>query len=152
MEGHMLRKTEQAKLQDGTQVKHKVLGYEGFIEGTTAIKECFTAEGEPMNKPSSKQIFQYRVVIKGEPMRRIAPDEDLEILKIMEEVTCPQCHTAFRTKLDLVDKPGGCCSCGRWICPSCFCCQDERVTPPCPNQRKRLIRKRGPQKKVKRAS
>ena len=29
-------------LQDGTLVRHKVIGYQGTIEGKTEIKTCFT--------------------------------------------------------------------------------------------------------------
>ena len=36
----------EVKLEDGTLIRHKVAGYEGRIEGTTAIKTCFTARGE----------------------------------------------------------------------------------------------------------
>ena len=80
----MLRKPDQVKLQDGTQVRHKVLGYEGLIEGTTGIKACFTDNGALLNKLASKQTFQYRVAVKGESTRRIAPDDDLEILELVE--------------------------------------------------------------------
>ena len=63
----------EAKLQDGTLIRHKVVGYKGRIDGTTEIKTCFTARGEILSRPNTKQIFQYRVVIDGESMRRIAP-------------------------------------------------------------------------------
>ena len=142
----MLRKPDQVKLQDGTQVRHKVLGYEGLIEGTTRIKACFTDNGALLNKLASKQTFQYRVAVKGESTRRIAPDDDLEILELVEDVICPQCRFSFRTKPGFADKPYGHCTCGGWICPSCLHCQDESGQSPCPNQRKRLIRKLAPRK------
>ena len=144
----MLNKTANVKLQDGTRVRHKVIGYEGLIEGTTGIKACFTDVGELLKYRDSKQTFQYRVFIKGEPMRRIAPDDDLEILELAEEVICPQCRLSFRTKPDIANKPGGRCTCGGWICPFCVYCQDRSGQSPCPNQRKRLMRKLAPRKKA----
>jgi hypothetical protein len=75
--GKMIEET----LRDGTLVRHKVEGYEGYVEGITRIKELFTEGGQLLNEPRSKQIFQYRVVLEGESMRRIAPAEDMEILE-----------------------------------------------------------------------
>jgi heat shock protein HspQ len=72
---------DEAKLQNGTVVRHKVTGYEGCIDGTTEIKALFTERGELLKKPSSKQTFQYRVMVEGESLRRIAPVEDFEILE-----------------------------------------------------------------------
>ena len=137
----------QVKLQDGTLIRHKVAGYEGRIDGTTEIKTCFTARGELLDKLNSKQTFQYRVVIKGEPMRRIAPIEDLEILERAEQVACPHCQLSFQTRPGLADKPAGRCECGGWICPSCLTCRDASGQSPCPKQRKRLARKLILQKK-----
>jgi len=143
----------QVKLQDGTLIRHKVAGYEGRIEGTTGIKICFTSGGELLVKSSNKQTFQYRVVVKGESLRRIAPAEDLEILDGVVEVVCPVCHSSFQSKPGLADKPGGRCQCGGWICPSCLACRATseetamRDQSPCLKQRKRLARRLAVQKK-----
>ena len=137
----------QVKLQDGTLIRHKMAGYEGRIDGTTEIKTCFTARGVLLDKSNSKQTFQYRVAVKGESMRQIAPAEDLEILEGVTEVICPHCHFSFHTKPGLADKPRGRCGCGGWICPSCLDCRDASVQPPCPKQRKRLAKKLALQKK-----
>src|SRR5215210_2153497 len=67
-------------LRDGTLVRHKNRGYEGKIEGTTAIKACFTRGGALPDAPNNKESFQYRVVVDGQSMRYIAPLEDLEVL------------------------------------------------------------------------
>lgn len=149
----MSQRIEQIKLQDGTLIRHKVAGYEGRIEGTTEIKGCFTAGGQALDKSNSKQIFQYRVVIKGESMRKIAPAEDLEILEGAVEVACPECHATFQSKPGLADKPGGRCQCGGWICPACLTCQDTNADAtksrqsPCLKQKKRLARRLVLQKK-----
>jgi hypothetical protein len=63
----MSEKRVEDKLQDGTLIRHKVAGYEGRIEGTTEIKSCFTVRGELLGNPTTKLLFQYRVVIKGNP-------------------------------------------------------------------------------------
>lgn len=131
----------QVKLQDGTLIRHKVTGYEGRIDGITEIKTCFTAGGELLEKSNTKQTFQYRVVIKGESMRRIAPAEDLEILEGAAKTICPHCQYSFQTKPGLTDKPGGRCVCGGWICPSCLACQDVSGQPACPKQRKRIAKR-----------
>ena len=133
------------KLQDGTLIRHKKVGYEGQIEGTTEIKSCFTHGGESLGKISTKEIFQYRVLIKGESTRQIAPAEDLEILEEIAQVICPRCHSSFQSKPGLADKPRGRCQCGGWICPFCSACQD---TTPCVKQRQRLARKLALKKKV----
>jgi hypothetical protein len=151
----MPERIDQVRLQDGTLIRHKVAGYEGRIDGTTGIKTCFTSRGELLDKLNSKQTFQYRVVIKGEPMRRIAPAEDLEILEGVVEVACPGCQSPFQSKPGLVDKPSGRCQCGGWICPNCLACQDttnKSGQSPCPSQRKRLAKKSARQKKGKTAS
>ena len=143
------RKVE-VKLQDGTLIRHKVAGYEGRIEGTTEIKSCFTVGGELLVNPTPKQLFQYRIVVKGESMRRIAPAEDLEILDGVVEVICPCCHCSFQSKPGLADKPRGRCQCGGWICPNCLACQDmtDRKSP-CLKQRKRLATRLATQKKAR---
>ncbi len=134
-------------LQNGTLIRHKVTGYEGRIDGTTEIKTCFTSGGHLLDKSNTKQAFQYRVLVKGESMRRIAPAEDLEILEGAAQVICPVCHFSFRTKPGLPDKPGGRCQCGGWICPSCLSCRGtneetaKSQQSPCLKQRKRLARK-----------
>ncbi|MBI4491040.1 MAG: hypothetical protein HY694_18315 [Deltaproteobacteria bacterium] len=142
---------DEVKLHDGTLIRHKVAGYEGRIEGTTEIKTCFTAGGELLGKSNTKQIYQYRVVIDGESMRRIAPAEDLEILEGVTEVICPRCRLSFQSKPGLAGKPGGRCQCGGWICPSCLACQDtnEETAMPCLKQRKRLARRIAIQKKAR---
>lgn len=100
-------KIAEIKLHDGTLIRHKVIGYEGRIDGTTEIKGCFTSGGEILNRPNPKHTFQYRVVINGEPMRRIAPAEDLEILEGVTQVICPSCHYSFWSKPGSADKAGG---------------------------------------------
>jgi hypothetical protein len=150
----MTEKTPQVLLQDGTLIRHKVTGYEGRIEGTTEIKTCFTEAGALLEKPTTRQTFQYRVAIQGEPMRRIAPADDLEILEGVAAVVCPRCHSSFRTKPGFGDKPGGRCQCGGWICPSCLACRDtsaESNQSPCLKQRKRFARKLAEMKKVGRS-
>jgi hypothetical protein len=142
----MSKTLQTVKLQDGTLIRHKVVGYEGRIEGTTEIKTCFTAAGALLPGPSSRQIFQYRVVVAGESMRRIAPAEDLEILEGVAEVVCPRCGYSFRSKPGVGNKPGGRCECGGLICPACLACQanggtDKGVAPVCSKQRSRQVRK-----------
>lgn len=143
------------KLRDGTLIRHKVSGYKGRIDGTTEIQACFTAGGELLGKPSTKQTFQYRVAVKGESMRRIAPVEDLEILEGVVEVICPGCHTTFQSKPGLVNKPRGRCECGGWVCPSCLACRNtngetaQREQSSCLKERKRLARKLTLQKKAR---
>ena len=129
------------KLQNGTLIRHKTMGYEGRIEGTTEIKACFTVAGELLNKLDSKQTFQYRVLVDGETMRRIAPEADLEIVEGVAVVACPACGFSFESKPGTVDKPSGRCQCGGWICPSCLQCKDGTQEPACPKQRKRLLRR-----------
>jgi hypothetical protein len=137
------------KLQDGTLIRHKTMGYEGRIEGTTEIKACFTVGGELLNKLDSKQTFQYRVVVNGEAMRRIAPEADLEIVEGVTLVACPACGFSFETKPGTVDKPSGRCQCGGWICPSCLHCKEVTQEPACPKQRKRLLKRLERKKSVK---
>jgi hypothetical protein len=141
----MSKALQTVKLQDGTLIRHKVIGYEGRIEGTTEIKTCFTAAGALLHGPSSRQIFQYRVVVAGESMRRIAPAEDLEILEGVSEVVCPRCGYAFRSKPGVGNKPGGRCECGGLICPACLACQanvgTDKGVAVCSKQRSRQVRK-----------
>lgn len=149
----MSERIEQVKLRDGTLIRHNVVGYEGRIDGITEIKACFTVAGQLLEKPNTKQIFQYRVVIAGESMRRIAPPEDLEILEGVVKVDCSPCHSSFNSRPGLVDKPGGRCQCGAWICPSCLACRSTGMEaakdgqPSCLKERKRLLRKLAAQKR-----
>jgi hypothetical protein len=143
----------EVKLQDGTLVRHKVAGYEGRIQGTTEIKTCFTRGGALLSTAITKELFQYRVVVEGESLRRIAPAEDFEILDGVVEVICPKCHCSFQSKPDLADKPRGRCQCGGWICPACLACQDVNEAAksrqsPCLKQRKRLATRLAMQKKA----
>jgi len=143
----MSKTLAEVKLQDGTLIRHKTAGYEGRIDGTTEIKSCFTAHGTLMDVPGTRQSFQYRVVVTGESMRRIAPAEDLEVLEGVARVVCPHCGYAFNSKPGFGDKPGGRCQCGGWICPACLACQgikeatDESAVAVCPKQRNRQTRK-----------
>ena len=137
----------EVKLRDGTLIRQKILGYEGRIEGTTEIKTCFTSGGELLDKSNTKQIFQYRVVVKRESMRWIAPSEDLEILEGAVEFICPHCRFSFQTSPGFANKPGGRCECSGWICPSCLDCRDVNEQSPCLKQCKRLARKLNLQKK-----
>ena len=140
-------------LQDGTLVRHKVTGYQGMIEGTTEIKTCFTKGGSLLTVPLSKETFQYRVAVSGESMRHIAPAEDLEILDAMAKVVCFGCQYVFRSKPGIMDKAGGRCECGGWICPACLTCQTPEAyeLSPCLKQRKRSLKKLANEKKSKRA-
>jgi hypothetical protein len=139
-------------LQDGTLVRHKVIGYQGTIEGKTEIKTCFTRGGSVLAIPPAKETFQYRVVVNGESMRHIAPAEDLEILDAMTEVVCFRCQYVFRTKPGVLDKAAGRCQCGGWICPACLACQTPEAAgqSPCLKQRKRMVKKLANEKKSKR--
>jgi hypothetical protein len=124
MEVQMSEAKLENKLHDGTLIRHKVAGYEGRIEGTTEIKSCFTRGGELLVHPTIRDLFQYRVIVEGESLRRIAPAEDLEILEAVVEIICHNCHRSFQTKPQVVGKPRGRCQCGGWICPSCLTCHD----------------------------
>ena len=149
----MSKALEEVKLQDGTLIRHKTVGYEGRIEGTTQITTCFTAAGALLPGSSSRQTFQYRVVVPGESMRRIAPAEDLEILEGVATVICPHCRYSFRSKPGVGNKPGGRCECGEWICPACLACRGvnekpgKGIVPVCLKQRSRQLRKLAARKK-----
>ena len=127
-------------LRDGTLVRHKSKGYEGKIEGTTAIKACFTRGGALQE--ATKDIFQYRVAVSGESMRYIAPVADLEILDAVIEIHCVSCKKNFYSKPGLTGKPCGRCVCGAWICPVCLSCEaaGDGAATACPGQRKRLTK------------
>ena len=149
----MSKALAEVKLHDGTLIRHRVMGYEGRIEGTTEITSCFTAAGALLSGSNRGQTFQYRVVVAGESMRRIAPAEDLEILEGVASVVCPHCRYSFRSKPGVANKPGGCCECGGWICPACLACQGIKdgtkkgIVPACSAQRIRQIRKLAARKK-----
>jgi len=140
----MVEKIE-ISLRDGTVVRHKMVGYEGKIEGTTAIKTCFTRGGILLAAPVTKESFQYRVAVSGALMRFIAPVEDLEILDAAAPIICAGCQKTFYSRPGLVGKACGRCACGGWICPSCLGCQFEEPAKgrgkPCVNQRKRFLKK-----------
>ena len=130
--------TAEVKLKDGTLIRHKVIGYEGRTDGTTALKSCFTRLGDLIGNAPAKEAFQYRVLVAGEALRRVAPLEDLEILEGATEQVCSACHFAFQTRPGHPNKAGGRCSCGGWICPSCSMC---RANTPCAKQRLRLVQR-----------
>ncbi len=146
----MLEKIE-ISLRDGTLVRHKQRGYEGKIEGTTAIKACFTKGGALLAMPITKEAFQYRILVSGESMRYIAPFDDLEVLDAATEILCARCHKAFHSKPGLAGKACGRCACGGWICPACMGCQTEEAAKEkatsCAHQRKRFLRKLASDKK-----
>ena len=149
----MSKTLKEVKLQDGTLIRHKVVGYEGRIDGTTEIKSCFMGGGTLLARSNSGQTFQYRVAVAGESMRRIAPAEDFEILEGVAKVVCPRCGYSFQSKPGLENKPGGRCQCGGWICPACLACQnlndatDKSDTPVCLKQRSRQTKKLAARKK-----
>ena len=58
-------------LENDTLVKHKILGYEGLIDGHTRMKLVFTGE--------RGCDIQYRIKVLGQDKRFIAPEEDLEV-------------------------------------------------------------------------
>jgi hypothetical protein len=151
----MTERLDEIRLGDGTLIRHKVVGYEGRIDGTTAIRECFTAAGESLGKLNAKQAFQYRVAVVGEVLRRIAPAEDLEILEGVATVVCPSCKTTFQSEPGADGKARGRCGCGEWICPVCLCCQgpgQDSKKPEesaCLKQRKRLVSRLAREKRKK---
>ncbi len=146
-----MQEKHEMDLRDGTVVRHKNKGYEGKIEGRTAIKACFTRGGMLLDGATSKEAFQYRVAVNGEASRCIAPAEDLEILDESLAIVCVRCQKSFYTKPGLAGKPGGRCACGGWICPACQGCRvddaGEGKKKGCLNQRKRFMRKAASMKK-----
>jgi hypothetical protein len=58
-------------IENDTLVKHKILGYEGLIDGQTSLKMLFTGE--------RGCTVQYRIKVLGQDKRYIAPEEDLAI-------------------------------------------------------------------------
>ena len=138
-------------LRDGTLVRHKNRGYDGKIEGTTAIKACFTRGGSAPDTPPTKEAMQYRIAVNGETMRYVAPLEDLEIIDAAAPIQCLRCQKTFISKPGFPGKACGRCSCGAWICPVCLGCQSEEAaknkTTACLSQRKRFLRKLANEKK-----
>jgi hypothetical protein len=61
-------------IENNTPVRHKILGYEGVIDGETRLKMLFTGERGVAS--------QYRIKVPGQDKRFIAPEEDLEIRKV----------------------------------------------------------------------
>jgi hypothetical protein len=147
----MADKIANLMLKNGTPVQHKTAGYRGRIDGVTAIKICFTSKGVALERPTTKEDFQYRVAIPGEMIRRIAPADDLEILaeEQREAVVCFNCHVSFLSNPGVLNKVAGRCKCGGWICPTCLMCQplNGGSGTPCMKQRARLIRKQSKEKK-----
>ena len=136
----------EVKLESGTLIRHKVMGYEGRIDGTTELKSCFTQGGELLGSVNNKQTFQYRVVVEGRATRSIAPVEDLEVLERVSHIVCSGCQASFRSKPGNANKAGGLCQCGAWICPFCLVCQ---TATPCARQGQRLAKKSALKKKVR---
>ncbi|MGH7255490.1 MAG: hypothetical protein ACREI3_06905, partial [Nitrospirales bacterium] len=60
-------------IPSGIKVKHRQAGYEGTVDGLTAI----VAPKATLN-PDGRT--QYRINVKGQPRRILAPEEDLLIL------------------------------------------------------------------------
>jgi hypothetical protein len=58
-------------LENDTLVKHKILGYEGLIDGETRLKLLFTGDRTCAS--------QYRIKVFGLDKRFVAPEEDLEV-------------------------------------------------------------------------
>jgi len=58
-------------IENDTLVKHKILGYEGLVDGVTKLKMLYTGE--------RAVEFQYRIKVLGVDKRFIAPEEDLQI-------------------------------------------------------------------------
>ena len=151
----MPTKPTDLRLENGTVIRHRITGYQGTVDGITEIKDCFTSGGQRLANSSSKYGFQYRILIAGQAMRKIAPLEDLEVLELTSPVRCPNCQSSFQSKPANIGKPGGRCQCGEWICSSCWCCHQNvpdlsRVEATvCSYQRKRLARKAALLKKLK---
>lgn len=120
----MARKVTEITLTDGTMVRHKVSGYRGLVDGTTALQNCFTSKGLTVALPGSVESFQYRIAVAGEKLRRIAPARDLEVVEVAQitEIVCVSCESTFRTRPRALNKIGGQCECGNWICPLCLTC------------------------------
>lgn len=79
-------------IENDTLVKHKILGYEGLVDGVTKLKMLYTGE--------RGVEFQYRIKVLGQDKRFIAPEEDLEIgSKVKEKEMIGQFKKAKRLKV-----------------------------------------------------
>ena len=58
-------------IENDTLVRHKILGYEGLVDGVTKLKMLYTGE--------RGVDFQYRIKVLGQDKRFVAPEEDLEV-------------------------------------------------------------------------
>jgi hypothetical protein len=58
-------------IENDTLVRHKILGYEGLVDGVTKLKMLYTGD--------RGSEFQYRIKVLGQDKRFIAPEEDLVI-------------------------------------------------------------------------
>ncbi len=143
----MSKAVEVEKLPVGTLIRHKITGYEGRIDGITEIKTCFTKAGALSAGAVIKDAFQYRVLVAGESLRRIAPAEDLEILEGSVEIVCASCTRTFQSKPGAASKVTGRCGCGNWICPFCLSCQGAGSA--CSKQTARKARRLAAQMKAK---
>ena len=77
-------------IENDTLVKHKILGYEGLIDGYTRMKLIFTGERGCDS--------QYRIKIPGQDKRFIAPEEDLEIGDKAKEIEMQKKFKKTRAK------------------------------------------------------
>ncbi|MBF0483951.1 MAG: hypothetical protein HQL25_04530 [Candidatus Omnitrophica bacterium] len=62
---------EERLFPDLTPIRHKKNNYIGWIDGITKMKEFFSG--------NTDVSWQYRICVTGENMKRVAPQEDLEI-------------------------------------------------------------------------
>ncbi|MBF0620145.1 MAG: hypothetical protein HQL19_08260 [Candidatus Omnitrophica bacterium] len=65
------------RFEDRSLVKHKTDGYSGWVDGTTSIKAVFTGNMDT--------LFQYRVKLVNQGGVRVAPHEDLELVRPPQE-------------------------------------------------------------------
>ena len=153
----MARKIAEMALTDGTVVRHKVNGYRGLIDGTTALQNCFTNKGIALTLPAIAETFQYRIAVAGEKLRRVAPARDLEIVAVEQraEIVCLSCEAVFLSRPGVLNKVGGKCECGSWICPACLVCGAPSVKASkgarviCARQRNRIAKQQANHKRKK---
>jgi hypothetical protein len=151
----MARKNAEITLTDGTVVRHKASGYRGLIDGTTALQNCFTNKGLALTLPVITETFQYRIAVAGEKLRRVAPARDLEVVAVEKstEVTCLSCQTVFLSRPGMLNKIGGKCECGSWICPACLVCAapsakaSKGALAACTRQRNRIVKQQSNHKR-----
>jgi len=151
----MGRKIAEMTLTDGTVVRHKATGYQGLIDGTTALQNCFTNKGLALTLPAITETFQYRIAVAGEKLRRVAPARDLEIIVVEQsaKITCSSCQAIFLSRPGVLNKIGGKCECGSWNCPACLVCaapsakasKSARVV--CARQRNRIAKQQANHKR-----